>query len=725
MKNKLKIYQVTLKRLLIPAVIMGALLAISTVLYLSGRIREVQYYGYGTFFRGRPTSFAMAPGLPVFMILGAAVMTYMAFSYLNKRNASDFYHALPYTRVENVVMRFLAVMTYQIGIILLTLLVSFMVLVSSGTPFTLSFYPLLLCGYAAGSLLVAGAVLMAMSVTGTLAANVLVSGLVLFLPRMILFILGQSVISLTSQRILLAHSGIFLNPAYNLVTGSLLDISRLWEYYGISETLVNPGSIIYTAILGAVYFGLAVWLMKKRKSELAGRGAVNPAWECIFGALASLPILLVGINYYLGGTYRTMTYQSTMTILIVLAIALVVYLIIAYMMSTRWKMVLKSLPLFAAAIVIAIGVMLGANLTADSMATKLPARDKITSISIDEETYGAYRKNAVGNYNTLLAKQVKFTDPEVVDRFYEVLKDNNEDWQKQRDGMDIGYVESTTVLCEYKLKSGKSLYRNISIKVTDIADMKKLLLENEAYYNAYTALAEDCDVYYYDEDVKDLYLMTWEAYKDEFNSLSERGKLNLNLKNIYTGIIGYSRYGSNASNRDVFSTMVYGELGSNAYTQYITVSYDTPKTADFYMEKVNDRVEGKLDELLKRGLDGQQGVIFDLSFVAYGETGDGSVNMFYNSDMLKEDKAQIPDAISEEQMDELVTMILGKDITAVSVTQPYMRLQFSFYGQYMNESENYEVYIPLSSEDIDILTGFVKQNRGGMSESDWLESTGY
>ena len=119
MKNTFKLYKATLKKLLIPAVIMGVLLIVSTILYLNGRMRTAHdynyyYYSFGSFFRGQPTAFSMAPGLPIFMTAGAAILTYMAFSYLNKRNASDFYQSLPYTGAQNIFSRFLAVMTYQV-----------------------------------------------------------------------------------------------------------------------------------------------------------------------------------------------------------------------------------------------------------------------------------------------------------------------------------------------------------------------------------------------------------------------------------------------------------------------------------------------------------------------------------------------------------------------------------------------------------------------------------
>ena len=62
MNNIFKLYKSTLKKLFIPAVIMGILLIVSTVLFINGRAREVNdygyygYYGVGSFFRGKTDS---------------------------------------------------------------------------------------------------------------------------------------------------------------------------------------------------------------------------------------------------------------------------------------------------------------------------------------------------------------------------------------------------------------------------------------------------------------------------------------------------------------------------------------------------------------------------------------------------------------------------------------------------------------------------------------------
>ncbi len=716
MKNTFKLYKATLKKLLIPAVIMGVLLIVSTILYLNGRMRTANdynyyYYSFGSFFRGQPTAFSMAPGLPIFMTAGAAILTYMAFSYLNKRNASDFYQSLPYTGAQNIFSRFLAVMTYQVGIIVMTLLTAVLVLSAGGTSYDASFFPLLLCGYTAGSLLVAGAVMLAMSVTGTLVANGLVAGLILFLPRMLLFIMGQSVISMTYQRVLLGHTGILLNPVYNIVTGSLLDVTRLWQYYGLSETLINPGTIIYSAILGAVYVTLAIWLMKKRKSELAGNGATSPTMACVYGALASLPVLLYGIKGFHGTELDGMGYSSVMTLLIILAIALVIYIVVSYALCIKWKTVLKALPMFATVIVVAGGTVLGANLIAQEMGTALPDRDDIAYVTVSEEGNWTYTYNTVTDFNTMLASQVQFSDDQVVDIFYNTLKENNENWVKNRNDIyDNNYMETANVLCEFKLKSGRSFYRSVTVYAKDIDNLRDAMLSNTDYYNAYTALAEVGELYYYDDSVKDLYQSVWDMYKTEFNSLSDQEKLNLNLQNTYAAIAGYNRYSDYSNNRNVLNLVLHGAKGDKAYMQYITVANNTPKTANFYMKAVNDATAKKLPAALEKAMNVPDGSVCNLSLTWYGDSNVSTV-MYYYSNVTEEERVGMYDEMSEEQEHTVVQMLKNASLSNVSINSPYVYVQLGFYGEYTDDSQNYEFYVPLTAENQALLDSIYAENQ--------------
>ena len=705
MKNTHKLYCATLKRLLIPTLIMGVMSIVSSLLYLGGRVKMIDEYryGYGTFFRGQPTSFAIAPALVVFMFLGSIVLTYMAFSYLNKRNASDFYHALPYTRMENYWSRILAVLTYQIGVIALTLASSYVLLTVSGVGFNPTFFPLLLLGYTAGSLLVIGAVSVAMSITGTLLSNVFVSGLILFLPRMLLFVVDQFILTITLRRLLIGHMGVLLNPVYNIVTASLLDISRTWEYFGLSETLINPGSIIYTAALGAVYIMLAMALMKRRPSELAENGAANEKVAAVYSSLLCLPLLIYGVYMVNGRSLSSMAYPELMTLLIILAIAFVIFIVIGFALNAKWKAVLKSIPLFAVALAVAVGVVFGATLIAKDMASYMPDRQKIAYVRINENDGSTYRYKTTYDYNSLLASSVKFEDDGAIDLFYDILGTNIQQWQDQlAEDYTKTYSSYGRVICEFKLTNGRSVYRNLNIYLKDIDEIYDLITTEDAYRKAYMALPVDGEVTTYDNVDDEILASVWQTYQQEFNSMSEMDQVYLNTVSSYSQIFNY-KYQNMRAPWYIASFQIVGYEGSTPYTKNISISDKTPDTADYYMQTMNARLENKfLEDLDKAVFEPDDAV---RSYINIQIPGDGvdSMNFMYSSDISEEEYKYMPEALTEDEIKTIAAMLKAGDLSDISVKNPFAIVYMNRYGVYEDENDYYSCYVPLTAGDIETL----------------------
>ncbi len=704
MKNLAKLYKIMLKKLLVPALIIGILSIVSSALYLGGEIKSMADYGYGNFFRGQPTAAVIAPSLIIVMFLGSAVLTFTAFNYLNKRNASDFYHALPYTRMDMFWSGILAVFTYQLSTIVLTLAASYAVLAVSAISFNASFFPLLLLGYSACSLLVIGAVALAMSVTGTIFANVMVSGLILLLPRLLLFVIDRFIISVTMSRVLIGRMGIFLNPVYNIATASLLDISRIWQYYGLSETLINPGSIIYTAVLGLIYLTLAVMLMKKRPSELAGNGAPNKKVASLYSALISLPLLIFGVYSINGQPLSSISYRTMMALIIIIAVAFVIYIVIGYAMTTKWKTVFKSLPWFAVAFAAAVAMVFGASLVAKDMGTKLPDREQIAYISIDENSETEYRYRPTYAYNALLASQIKFDDEKVMDLFYDTLKQNNEQWERQSNGdYESAYATSSQILCEFKLKSGKSLYRKLSLYMKDMDEIYEVLTGNDQYMQAHTSLPENGTVSTYDEEITDAEIAAvWDTFRKEYAGMTPTEKLYLNTTYSYNPI--YSRKMQGAMYPQYISNFtVQGYLGDTPYIKPVEISSYTPMTANYYMQMMNDknlhRLLPDLEKLFSMPDDVQRIYVN----IQVPVDGIDSVYFMYASDMDVEEMQYMPEALTLDELSDVVGVIKRQSMGRVSIDTPYASISVGIYGIYEGDNEYYNCFVPLTEEDVTAL----------------------
>jgi ABC-2 type transport system permease protein len=699
MENNMRLYKLTLKKLLIPACIMGIMSIVANVLYLSGKIKQVAYsrIGFGSFFRGQPTAVAIAPSLVLLMFLGSVVFSYLAFSHLNKRNASDFYHSLPYTRKLSFWSRLGAVLTYQISIIVITLLASTLTMVLLKVSFNASFIPLLFLGYTACSLLVIGATILAMSITGTFLSNALVAGLILFLPRMILFIVDQFIMIVTFRRVLIGHTGILLNPVYNIATASLLDLSRLWEYYGLSETLINKGSIIYTFILAIVYIALAAILMKRRKSEMAGRGAINSKVACVFSSFASLPFLVLAIYTTNGRDMLKLNYTSYMNLLVMVAVGFAAFLIVGFMLNLKWKPILKSIPLFAVALGVAVGIFFGAIAMAKDMAVALPDRDKIEYVTINESNEKEYRYKPVYEYSSLLVSDIEFRDDDIIDLFYDVLKSNNAVWLEQSNDNYERLSIDSRVICEFKLKNGKRLYRYLHIYTKDIEAIYNVLIKNDQYINAHTSLPDDGQIYAHDKDQdKALYSKTWQAYIAEFNNMTYIEKLY--AKSGYGGqsILTYATRRRN--HFDIIASFrVQGYVGSTPYSTHAMIGQTMPNTADFFMKQKNMRVEDTFIADLENVLSEKSDNKSHINITIFGDSTQYQ-NLIYSDDIPKEELEFFREAMSETEYLQVVEIISAQDFSKISITQPFLIVNIDSYGEYEQQNDHNVAYVPLSEK---------------------------
>ena len=126
--------------------------------------------------------------------VAAPLLTLALFGFLNKRNACDLYHAIPQTRNALFFSFFAAIVTWLVILIAVPALVSEAVCLLF--PKYLEIYPLSalqICTQALiASIGVAAAVLLAMSMTGTIFTNLVVALLIIFLPRVLIYVVSSS-----------------------------------------------------------------------------------------------------------------------------------------------------------------------------------------------------------------------------------------------------------------------------------------------------------------------------------------------------------------------------------------------------------------------------------------------------------------------------------------------------------------------------------------------------
>ena len=199
----------------------------------------------------------------------APVLTLSLFKFLNKRNQSDFYHAIPHPRQCLAVSFLAAALTWIVIFSTVPILCSallFRLFLFKAWTLDLALVLSGILNTVVLSLLIMSAFFLAKTITGTGFSNAIVALLILFLPRFFLMVINTTL----SFDIIPASSLAFPFGPFNMLINLLFSTNA-----EISGGLFpfNGSALLYTVGLSLFYLVLGVLLFKRRPSEAAG----NPA----------------------------------------------------------------------------------------------------------------------------------------------------------------------------------------------------------------------------------------------------------------------------------------------------------------------------------------------------------------------------------------------------------------------------------------------------------------
>ena len=323
----------------------------------------------------------------------APLMTLTLFHFLNKRNASDFYHAIPHTRVSLFFSFCAAILTWILGVMAVTTATAVGLFALMPQYFALNLTGILVAFFNlfAASCLVVASVAIAMSVTGTLFTNLVVSCLILFLPRLLLLVMAGLLGNLLP---IIDASDLFGN-GFNVVTLSLFGVF-------LGENSSPFGSVsagLYTLGLALVYFLIAAWLFHRRRSEAAGQSATGRGLQTVFRLAVSLPVCLIPCVYVLILLFdRNKVDGGEIFFCVVMwIIAVLVYFLYELISTRRWKNLARAVP--------GLGILALLNLAIIGVVAGMyhlvlrfePTADEIQSVQIlsDSGDYFAQKTNDI------------------------------------------------------------------------------------------------------------------------------------------------------------------------------------------------------------------------------------------------------------------------------------------------------------------------------------------
>ncbi|MBQ3061578.1 MAG: hypothetical protein IJD02_03965 [Lachnospiraceae bacterium] len=282
----------------------------------------------------------------------------VAFSFLEKRNASDYYHALPIKRVTLYVSSLAAVFAWM-GVIYVVATGFTLAIVGIDSYMMLDMVVIgkLLLKSLVACVFIMGVCCLGTSLTGTKISTALVIVLILIGPRSIIGII-QAMIEDQIPFAVTGYGYSITNHGYNIII-------NVFFGNGYVTGLSYAAPLIYSTIVGIIYLSLGGFAFIKRKSESAGQSTVHPAIQVVCRIVPAFMCALIAIWLFigntLGGENDPMTYFGVVVLLI---ISLIIYFVYDLITNRKFKSFIKSvkqLPIFlgfvvAAAIVLMIYV---------------------------------------------------------------------------------------------------------------------------------------------------------------------------------------------------------------------------------------------------------------------------------------------------------------------------------------------------------------------------------
>ena len=490
------------------------------------------------------------------------VLMLMAFSYNNKRNSSDFYNSLPYTRLNMYLTKLSAVFAWQV-IVYVCAVVGIVISIAVYKKYfvySVSTITWIIIGTFICNLLCGAVIALACSLTGSLMSNICLTGIILFIPAILRVMITSGISALfdyASNIQVVPLIGVERNMISALIVGGSMNGIQY------NEILLNKGYMVYSLVLAIVYAAIGYLCFVRRKSEVAGKAALGNKIHVIIRTIIGFICMAVGFLLLL--IERDII---SMIIFVSLAVAaMIIYELIAGDRSRLgFKTGISSVIALAAA-----GIFTGL-LWSGSVVMKAykPETSKIKYAVVESSTYYRDYSGSFADYYNTKTSQYKIKDSDIIDVLvngYNHCKDKT-------------YVELS--------QNRKNVYTiNVYFKDGIIGTRRSIALVEDDYKNLMLKLGAD-------EEYQKIYLEL-----PEYNNVTLTFNNAVNLsdsdkQNIYNCLqseikkVGYNQYIKSFDQPGVYDTVSirFVENGNNYYIR-IPFSEYLPETTESFMKMVN------------------------------------------------------------------------------------------------------------------------------------------
>ncbi len=603
----------------------------------------------------------------------APLLALMVFSFLNKRASSDFYHSVTQKRGTVYISYSLSCVTW----IVFTLIVSTLVGVISASLCN-GFYIInwntfvFLAERMVSSIYVVAATTLAMTLTGTLLNNILVTGMILFVPRIIMGVIALTILNEVSVLPGIEHLGL-LDPRYNLVCGDIFYI--LGEIGSYDKYDFNP--LIYTAVIGIVFFILGYIAFRMRPSESAGQSAPSRLLQTIYRISFTMVICSVACILIFRMINRSSFYVDDAIMLVIIYVfALIGWFVYELITTRKLFNLVRSLPSLSIVVILNIAIVLTMSGIKSGVERFRPQPEEIEYVKLVGEDYDFYNNGNLSLYEYLLGdlSEVKLSDEkvnEIVSKYLIETIDRDNDYYADS---ITSYVinEYRTITVGIKTKSGLK-YRCFDVPTSETKKINAALNETVINSDGLNKLPDADDVYAetYHEITDMQFLEVYKVLLDEIAAM-DKTKL-LEIASDDSDVISYFY---------VYTPYGFDELGIQ-----IPLSLRYERTVQKYFELIDE------NNRLKLFLYKDKEELKDLT--------DTNVNVeIYKNGEISDDWYGSLTQFIESGMFDILAERVDKEL---DVKEKMAYVNISYYDYELDEYFSFSRYISLSDLEYDDL----------------------
>lgn len=454
----LGLYVEGLRQLRMMGIVFAVIMGIEAIyIPLSGAITRMTMISAEAFPVESVNGMGAHPFLILTFIVIAPLMTLYLFGFMNKRNTSDFYHSLPHSRTSIYISFMAAILTWLLLIIVATSLLSIVTFLIFSQYFTLLYSSVmsLMLGCFVASFLVCAIISFAMTITGTVFTNVIISGILLFLPRLILNVIVSSV---TGALPMVSGSiNPFLSGSYNIVTDVVFKAIGISNSRGGIFSVFSSGyALIYTTVLALLYVILALVLFNKRHSESAAKSAPNRILQAVYRITITMVVCFFICAAIFGDLHSVYGYASPNNLFVYITaylVAVAVYLLYELITTRKAKNLVKVLPGLGIVVILNIAIYASMYGLYTTELNFQPEPERINSMAIVPNSMpysGSYL--TYSEYASMISSQVEIKDKQLIEDVAKNFKENmvlfeqspseymNEYTYQNHKGMSVNYI---------------------------------------------------------------------------------------------------------------------------------------------------------------------------------------------------------------------------------------------------------------------------------------------